>query len=55
MKNGTKTNLTAGLGAENIYIFGQATHSFSYIAYEQEDNPHKIIFLSDSLPSFSPP
>ena len=43
MKNGTKVNLTAGLGDEHRYTFGQATHDLSYIAYEREDNHHKII------------
>jgi hypothetical protein len=48
MKTGTKSNLTAGLGAEHLYIFGQATHNLSYIAYEQEDTHHKIIKIAIS-------
>src|SRR5665648_92262 len=46
MKNGTKANLTAGLGAEHLYYFGQATHNLSYIATEREDNHHKIIKIA---------
>ncbi|HZK87507.1 MAG TPA: S-layer homology domain-containing protein, partial [Anaerovoracaceae bacterium] len=46
MKNGTKANLTAGLGAEHLYIFGQATHNLSYIATEREDNHYKIIKIA---------
>jgi len=46
MKNGTKATLTAGLGAEHLYIFGQATHNLSYIATEREDNHHKIIKIA---------
>src|SRR5665648_311708 len=46
MKNGTKANLTSGLGAEHLYYFGQATHNLSYIATEREDNHHKIIKIA---------
>lgn len=37
MKNGTKSNLTAGLRGEHSYFFGQVTPNLSYIAATDED------------------
>lgn len=45
---GQKTNLTAELGAEHSYIFGQTTYNLSCIATEHEGNHNKIVRIAVS-------